>query len=211
MKEDFPEEIKEYKRELEQVVQERDHIKEALDETIEFCDTVSYEHDLLLIQNRKLKKILSLVTDKLIRIDSKLIKDIDFSEIINDPCKDFKPTGILDEKQENEHNKNTNATNEDFEIPEPIGRGFDMPFSENAGKNINKKNVPFTPKFTLSNEEFDETAFKCVKDHTPTQAGFLSMSKGDVIKKISELDEWYFGENLSSGARGFFTPDLVSK
>jgi len=152
------------------------------------------------------------VTDKLIRVDSKLIKDIDFSEIINDPCKEFKPTGILDEKQEN---GTTSSAPNEIEIEEPIdepmyepiesketreetypeeeeedyGKGYDMPFSDSAGKNIKKKNIPPTPKFTLGNEEFDDSIFTCKQDHSPIQSGFLAMNKGDLIKKISELDE----------------------
>ena len=192
----FSEELSFCRDELEKTVIEKDKLKEALEETVEFCDSLSYEHDLLLIQNSKLKKLLSIVTDKLIRIDQDAINDIDFTDVLDDPCVDFKPTGILKEKK----NAKTEKGRQHY---------LDLPFSENAGKDMGKKKVPATPKFSASQNEFEEDVLVCCEDYLPSQAGLLNMSKGDKIKKISELDDWFFGENLENGTRGFFPPASI--
>lgn len=190
------EELHRCREELEKVVTDKDKLKEALEETVEFCDSVSYEHDLLLIQNSKLKKLLSIVTDKLIRIDQDAINDIDFSDVLEDPCVEFKPTGILKEKK----NGKSQKSKEHY---------LDLPFSENAGKDIGKKKVPATPKFSVAQNEFEEDVLVCSEDYLPSQAGLLNMKKGERIKKISELDDWFFGENLENGTRGFFPPTSI--
>ena len=192
----FSEELGFCRDELEKTVIEKDRLKEALEETVEFCDSLSYEHDLLLIQNSKLKKLLSIVTDKLIRIDQDAINDIDFTDVLDDPCVDFKPTGILKEKK----NGKTEKGRQHY---------LDLPFSENAGKDMGKKKVPATPKFSANQNEFEDDVLLCCEDYLPSQAGLLNMSKGDKIKKISELDDWFFGENLENGTRGFFPPASI--
>lgn len=184
--------------ELQKVITEKDRIKEALEETVDFCDSVSYEHDLLLIQNSKLKKLLSIVTDKLIRIDQEAINDIDFAVVLDDPCMDFKPTGILKEKKNGKGQYEKNRHN-----------FLDLPFSETAGKEINKKKIPATPKFSVVSNEFEEDVYMCSEDYLPSQPGLLNMKKGDKVKKISELDDWFFGENIGSGTRGFFPPGNI--
>ena len=186
------------KNELQKTIEEKDKLKEALEETVDFCDSVSYEHDLLLIQNSKLKKLLSIVTDKLIRIDQDAINDIDFSDVLDDPCMDFKPTGILKENKNRKGKYEKNRHNL-----------LDLPFSETAGREIHKKKVPATPKFSIASNEFDDDLFTCNEDYEPSQPGLLNMKKGDKIKKISELDDWYFGENLENNTRGFFPPDNI--
>lgn len=190
------EELYRCREDLEKAVSDKDRLKEALEETVEFCDSVSYEHDLLLIQNSKLKKLLSIVTDKLIRIDQDAINDIDFSDVLDDPCADFKPTGILKEKKNGKSEKNKQHY-------------LDLPFSESAGKEIGKKKVPATPKFSVAQSEFEEDILVCGEDYLPSQAGLLNMKKGERIKKISELDDWFFGENLENGTRGFFPPTSI--
>ena len=185
-------------QELQRIISEKDKIKEALEETVDFCDSVSYEHDLLLIQNSKLKKLLSVVTDKLIRIDQDAINEIDFSDVLDDPCMDFKPTGILKEKKNGKGKYEKNRHNL-----------LDLPFSETAGKDINKKKVPATPKFSVPSNEFDDNMLVCNEEYLPSQPGLLNMKKGDKIKKISELDDWFFGENLQNGNRGFFPPNNI--
>ena len=182
--------------ELEKVVVEKDRLKEALEETVKFCDSLSYEHDLILIQNSKLKKLLSIVTDKLIRIDQDAINDIDFTDVLEDPCVDFKPTGILKEKKNGKIEKGKKHY-------------LDLPFSENAGKDMGKKKIPVSPKFSASQNEFEDDVLMCCESYLPSQAGLLNMSKGDKIKKISELDDWFFGENLENGSRGFFPPSSI--
>ena len=182
--------------ELEKVVMEKDRLKEALEETVEFCDSLSYEHDLILIQNSKLKKLLSIVTDKLIRIDQDAINDIDFTDVLEDPCVDFKPTGILKEKK----NGKTEKGKKHY---------LDLPFSEHAGKDMGKKKIPVSPKFSASQNEFEDDILVCCENYLPSQAGLLNMNKGDKIKKISELDDWFFGENLENGSRGFFPPSSI--
>lgn len=202
-------ELEDYQRDLEEVITERDRIKEALEETIEFCDTVSYEHDLLLIQNSKLKKLLSVVTDKLIRIDSKHISDLDFSEILNDPCKDFKPTGILKEKPDSKYgNVHVSFTdqydNTEYEMFQSKTK------QENPKKEERNRKIPPTPKFTLEGNSFsEEDIFVSSFDYKPSQSGLLNMGKGDKIHKLSELDDWFFGENLRTGDKGFFPPNFV--
>ena len=196
--ENHSEELAQCQYELQKVVAEKDKIKEALEETVEFCDSVSYEHDLLLIQNSKLKKLLSIVTDKLIRMDQDAINDIDFSDILDDPCLDFKPTGILKEKKNRKGKFEKNRHNL-----------LDLPFSESAGRDIGKKKIPATPKFSVGGNEFEEDLYICGEEYIPSQAGLLNMNKGDKIKKISELDDWYFGENLRTGSRGFFPPGNI--
>ena len=195
------EELIQCQQELQRVIAKKDEIKEALEETVDFCDSVSYEHDLLLIQNSKLKKLLSIVTDKLIRIDQEAINDIDFSDVLDDPCMDFKPTGILKEKSSNGKGRYDAYRN----------NYLDLPFSETAGKDIQKKKVPATPKFSEGTTEFDADSMVCCEDYLPSQPGLLNMKKGDVIKKISELDDWFFGENTQSGTRGFFPPSSVGQ
>jgi Variant SH3 domain len=187
-----------FQQEIQRIVSEKDKIKEALEETIDFCDSVSYEHDLLLIQNSKLKKLLSVVTDKLIRIDQDAINDIDFSDVLDDPCMDFKPTGILKEKKNGQGKFEKNRHNL-----------LDLPFSETAGREINRKKVPATPKFSVSSNDFEDDIFFCIEDYLPSQPGLLNIKKGDRIKKISELDDWYFGENTQNGTRGFFPPNNI--
>ena len=196
--ENHSEELAQCQYELQKHIAEKDKIKEALEETVEFCDSVSYEHDLLLIQNSKLKKLLSIVTDKLIRIDQDAINDIDFSDVLDDPCMDFKPTGILKEKKNRKGKFEKNRHNL-----------LDLPFSESAGRDMGKKKVPATPKFSVGTNEFEEDMFVCCEEYMPSQAGLLNMKKGDKIKKISELDDWYFGENMGSGNRGFFPPGNI--
>ncbi|OMJ84897.1 hypothetical protein SteCoe_13879 [Stentor coeruleus] len=186
-------------QELQKTVCEKDRIKEALEETVDFCDSVSYEHDLLLIQNSKLKKLLSIVTDKLIRIDQDAINDIDFSDVLDDPCIDFKPTGILKEK-----------TNGKGKYEKGRQNFLDLPYSEAAGKDMQKKKVPATPKFSATTNEFEEEVIICAEEYMPSQPGLLNMKKGDRVKKISELDDWFFGENLETGTRGFFPPSNIS-
>jgi hypothetical protein len=194
--ESHSEELHHLRDDLERTVIEKDRLKEALEETVEFCDSLSYEHDLLLIQNSKLKKLLSIVTDKLIRIDQDSINEIDFTDVLDDPCVDFKPTGILKEKKNVKGDKNRQY--------------LDLPFSESAGKDVGKKKVPATPKFSANSAEVDVDVLVCCEDYLPSQAGLLNMNKGDKIKKISELDDWFFGENLENGTRGFFPPASIS-
>ena len=192
------EELIQCENELQKIIEEKDKIKEALEETVDFCDSVSYEHDLLLIQNSKLKKLLSIVTDKLIRIDQDAINDIDFSDVLDDPCMDFKPTGILKENKNGKGKYEKNRHNL-----------LNLPFSETAGREIHKKKIPATPKFSETSNEFDADIFVCCDNYIPSQPGLLNMKKGDKIKKISELDDWYFGENLGNKTRGFFPPGNI--
>ncbi|CAG9323927.1 unnamed protein product [Blepharisma stoltei] len=201
--------LEDCQRDLEEVIIERDRIKEALEETIEFCDTVSYEHDLLIIQNSKLKKILSFVTDKLIRVDSKLIADIDFSEILNDPCKEFKPTGILKEKRDSKSFIPKFPEVESYEEIENAQYDSKKKTSESDKEN-KRRNIPPTPKFTFENEEFPKEIYTTLVDYNPSQSGLLNMVKGDRIQKISEHEDWFFGENLQTGDKGFFPPNFVS-
>lgn len=71
---------------LKEEEEESSRLRDALEETIELCDAVSYQHDILLIQNSKNKNLIASLADKLLEIDESLLKEFDFSEIINDPC-----------------------------------------------------------------------------------------------------------------------------
>jgi len=199
----------EYQKQIEELVDERDRVKDALEETIQFCDTISYEHDMLLIQNYNIKKLLSVVTDKLIRVNPNLVKDVDFSLVLEDPCKDFKPTGILSEpKSEKSFSSLLNAKEEFLEALEDSEEVVDLPFSELAGQNI-KKNHPNTPKFSLQN--FKSEIYYSQVDYDPSSEGFIELRKGDKIRLISEMEDWCVGENLETGERGLFASDYVSK
>lgn len=159
-----------------------------MEETIEFCDTVSYEHDVLLIQNAKIKQVLSLVTDKLIRIDPNLIDDIDFNDVLNDPCSSYKPTGILKEKGI----EDPMAIQSEEESPQKYPP-TEMPFSVSAGENIGKSH------------DF----YRAVIDFNAQHPSILALNQGDIIKKTSEVDEYYYGQNLRTGTQGFFDPQVV--
>jgi len=98
----------------------------AVEELMTFCQRVSSQHDQLLTQNGKLKRLLSLVTDRLIRLDPKLIKDIDFTEVINDPCRDFSPMSSSIDPQV------LPDCSSALSLP-------NLPFSSNAGRDIKKR------------------------------------------------------------------------
>lgn len=111
------------KEEIEKLQAEQRQSQGTIEELMVFCQRVSSQHDQLLAQNGKLKRLLSLVTDKLIRLDPKLIKDIDFTEVINDPCREFSPMSSPMQSQ----------ASLDSEIAPSL------PFSSSAGRDIRKR------------------------------------------------------------------------
>jgi len=61
---------------------ERDKALETLSESIAYSDDIAYEHDLLLLQNAKLKKKFSEVVDALIKVNPDAIQEIDFEDVL---------------------------------------------------------------------------------------------------------------------------------
>ena len=111
------------REEIEDLKAEQRQNQATVEELMSFCQRVSSQHDQLLAQNGKLKRLLSLVTDRLIRLDPKLIKDIDFSEVINDPCKEFAMMSGSPRESE-------------MEVTVSVQ---DMPFSATAGRDVKKR------------------------------------------------------------------------
>jgi hypothetical protein len=213
---DLKHEVETLREELEVSEREKIRLKEALEELIEYSDTVSYEHDMLLIQNKKIKKLLSNVTDKLIRYDRSALKDLSFSDVLNDPCRDFKPTGILQEQEEASSFTNLLSVEEDEELnsspPSNFRRAVDMPLMIDPAQN-NKKKPINTPKFTdgaLSTFD-EESEVLAIDSFKGTHANMLSMDAGDRIKIYTQVDNWYFGKNDRTGAKGFFSSECVRK
>jgi hypothetical protein len=162
------------RKEIEQLTSERDRLREALEETIEFCDAVSYEHDLLLTQNVKIKRVLSLVTDKLIRMNPKLLYDIDFGDVINDPCSEFQPTGILKETL-----------------------GYDTP------KEVELENRPRQiddhAYFSLSGKEENLLSDSFSQYQTPKQEKTRVAVSQDSVQNLIPLSEQLYGTEVDRG------------
>jgi hypothetical protein len=79
---------------------EKNRLKDSYDETQSFADQATYQHDMLLLQYGKLKKLLSKTIDKLIKVNPALIKDIDFKDVMIDPCKEYEPLGNVRTSEE---------------------------------------------------------------------------------------------------------------
>ena len=95
---------------------ERDKALETLSESIAYSDDIAYEHDLLLLQNAKLKKKFSEVVDALIKVNPDAIQEIDFEDVLQDPCRGIKLTGILKDTE--------NAVNLPRQISEEPAKGL---------------------------------------------------------------------------------------
>ena len=158
----------------------------ALEESIAFCDQVSVEHDLLMQQNSKLKRFLSVVTDRLVRANPALLKDLDFSEVLNDPCKDFKTTGILKQLEEPEER-------------------LEMPLQQSP------PSPSFSPKHFIGGDLEEDDILVAILPNSSTHPKMLSFAAGARILKLGEAQGWLLGEELGSGRRGYFPPTCVTR
>jgi hypothetical protein len=158
----------------------------ALEESISFCDQIAIEHDLLMQQNSKLKRLLSVVTDRLVRASPALLKDLDFSEVLNDPCKDFKATGILKQLEEPE---------ESLELP----------------LQHSPPSPSFSPKHFIGGDTEDDDILVAILPNSSTHPKMLSFAAGARILKLGEAQGWLLGEDLGTGRRGYFPPTCVTR
>ena len=177
-------ELQRYREENEYLLDKCGKTEAALEESISFCDQVSVEHDLLLQQNAKLKRLLSVVTDRLVRANPTLLKDLDFTDVLNDPCKEFRPTGIL--KQLEDDDEPTELSQE----PAP-------------------QSPSFSPKHYIGSVEEEEILIAILPNQS-THPKMLSFPVGARILKLGEAQGWLLGEEISTGRKGYFPPTCVT-
>ena len=184
---------------------ERDQLKDTLEETVEFCDTVSQQHDLLLDQYTKIKHLACTLTERLMAIDEESLREFDFSVVLEDPCAKFTPVGTI-------HGSDSYASLKQPEEIMPLHEPSLLAFEDELDRAIPAEHAEPSELAELT-ELTGPTEDGYIVSHLnyiPKETGLLEIRKGNRVKRLSELDEWIFGENVDTGIRGFYPNTLFS-